>query len=125
MQQQDSFSLEYSFRGQPDLQQPKARNLPQGQLAALIKHRVDSENELYMELQLGRDHRPNSAPPDPHQFQLLTLTQQHEDHLNMMKTSNSWKNDTQLVSTPIYNPTCSSRQVWSNNKTIDHYHTTY
>lgn len=35
MMQQGSFKLDYPSRGQPDLQQPKARNQPQGQVPLL------------------------------------------------------------------------------------------
>ncbi|KAG0932004.1 hypothetical protein G6F57_010657 [Rhizopus arrhizus] len=48
-----------SFMIRSDLQQPKARNQPQGQLAALMKGRFESDNDLfYLEQQ-----RSNSAPP--------------------------------------------------------------
>lgn len=37
--QQGPFKLDYSNRVQPDLQQPKARNQPQGQVINNIKER--------------------------------------------------------------------------------------
>ncbi|GAA5804849.1 hypothetical protein HPULCUR_010357 [Helicostylum pulchrum] len=98
------FKLDYPSRGQPDLQQPKARNQPQGQLAALMRGRVDSENEQYLVDTMQHDQRPSSAPPDPHQFQFPVLGQ-----------PSNWKtNNNQPIASPLYDPS-SSRQVWSNN----------
>lgn len=36
--QQGAFKLDYPNRGQPDLQQPKARNQPQGQVITNFYH---------------------------------------------------------------------------------------
>ncbi|KAI9362157.1 hypothetical protein BD770DRAFT_382078 [Pilaira anomala] len=120
--QQGPFKMDYPNRGQPDLQQPKARNQPQGQLAALMRGRVDSENELYLVDNMQHDQRPSSAPPDPHQFQFPILSNQ----------PTSWKTHNQPIPSPLYDPSSSSRQVWSNNSkkptrpaTLDTYHSKF
>ncbi|KAG0170012.1 mRNA binding protein puf3 [Apophysomyces sp. BC1034] len=73
----------------PDIQQPKARNQPQGQLAALMRGRGDGDTDLYLG-SLEEHERSSSAPPDQH----------------LMYPS--WKN-AQPVASPLYDP---SRQLW-------------
>ncbi|KAF7732096.1 mRNA binding protein puf3 [Apophysomyces ossiformis] len=73
----------------PDIQQPKARNQPQGQLAALMRGRGDGDTDLYLG-SLEEHERSSSAPPEQH----LVYP--------------SWKS-TQPVASPLYDP---SRQLW-------------
>ncbi|KAI8994619.1 armadillo-type protein [Pilobolus umbonatus] len=126
----NSFILDYSLRGQPDIQQPKARNQPQGQLAALMRGRIDSgDNELYFDMQQEHEQRPSSAPPDPHPFQLPILSDRQtinnssslsnstnvdDPQTILLRNNNLWRNS-QVIPPPLYDPS-SSRQVWSNQK---------
>jgi hypothetical protein len=78
-----------------------------------------SENEMYLDLV---DQRPNSAPPSD-QFQFP-----EGDSLTRNNNAN-WKSNNQPVASPLYDPSSSSRQVWSNNTkkmarpaTMDNYH---
>lgn len=88
-------------------------------LAALMRGRVDAENELYLDMQHEREQRPNSAPPDPHQFQFPVISQPatNEEHtMNMMRKNSAWNTSTQPIASPIFDPSSSSRQVWSSNQ---------
>ncbi|KAG1174627.1 hypothetical protein G6F70_004733 [Rhizopus microsporus] len=70
-----------SFIIRSDLQQPKARNQPQGQLAALMRGRFEPDSDLfYLEQQ---EQRSNSAPPDP----LIQFPISQEEQLLI----NNWK----------------------------------
>lgn len=91
-----------------------------------MRGRVDSENELYLVDSMQQlDQRPSSAPPDPHQFQFPVLATQQQNNP-------AWKNNNQPVASPLYDPSSSSRQVWSNNSkkqarpaTMDTYHSKF
>ncbi|KAL9559043.1 hypothetical protein MBANPS3_000606 [Mucor bainieri] len=122
---QQPFAMEFpSSRGQPDLQQPKARNQPQGQLAALMRGRMEPENELYLDLQQQQqqqqlqqlEQRPSSAPPDPRQFQFPMQNTATGEHVNLLGNNHhAWKSNNQPVASPLFDPSSSSRQVWSSN----------
>lgn len=93
-----------------------------------MRGRVDSENEMYLVDNMHQhDQRPSSAPPDPHQFQFPVLSnqQQQQQHTNnnnntndehLMRNAAAWKTNNQPVASPLYDPSSSSRQVWSNTK---------
>lgn len=85
-----------------------------------MRGRIDSENEMYLlDNMQQHDQRPSSAPPDPHQFQFPVLPVQQQQQLNqehMMRNSNAWKSNNQPVASPLYDPSSSSRQVWSSSK---------
>ncbi|KAI8344917.1 hypothetical protein BD560DRAFT_14436, partial [Blakeslea trispora] len=104
MMQHNPFSMDFSSsRAQLDLQQPKARNQPQGQLAAMMRGRLDVENELYLDL----NERPSSAPPDPRSFQPGQATT--EDPMTLLRNHHAWKPEP--VSSPLLHD--SSRPLWS------------
>jgi hypothetical protein len=91
-----------------------------------MRGRVDAE-DFYLDGQQECEQRPNSAPPDHHQFQfpppsssILSSERNNEESLNavMMRNASSntsWKPN-QNVQSPLFDPTSSSRQVWSNPK---------
>lgn len=81
-----------------------------------MRGRVDSENEMYLVDNMHQhEQRPSSAPPDPHQFQFPVLTNTNDDH--GIRNANTWKtNNNPPIASPLYDPSSSSRQVWSNNK---------
>ncbi|KAI9315198.1 hypothetical protein BX666DRAFT_367736 [Dichotomocladium elegans] len=58
---------QHTTPSQLDIQQPKARNQPQGQLAALMRGKGD-DRDYYFDSPRELEHRSSSAPPDQHQM---------------------------------------------------------
>ncbi|KAL0087905.1 hypothetical protein J3Q64DRAFT_1697688 [Phycomyces blakesleeanus] len=104
----NAFMSEYSTRQQPDIQQPRAMNQPQGQLAALMRGRGDGDNELYLDMPLDHE-RSSSAPPDPLIYGDNGLRRNPEMPGRM--NSQQWKGS--QIGTPLIYPTASARQLWS------------
>lgn len=99
-----------------------------------MRGRMEPENDLYLDLQQQQqqqhEQRPSSAPPDPHQFQFPIQNNNSEENVNLLR-NNAWKSNNQPVASPLFDPSSSSRQVWSNNKnnktrpSIDQYYSKY
>ncbi|KAI9030751.1 armadillo-type protein [Phycomyces nitens] len=104
----NAFMSEYSNRQQPDIQQPRAMNQPQGQLAALMRGRGDGDTELYMDMPLDHE-RSSSAPPDPLIYGDNGLRRNPE--IPGRINSQQWKSS--QIATPLIYPTASARQLWS------------
>jgi hypothetical protein len=81
-----------------------------------MRGRVDSENELYLDMQHEREQRPSSAPPDPHQFQFPAISQPPSNEEHVMRKNSAWSTNNQPIASPIFDPSSSSRQVWSNSQ---------
>ncbi|CAO3627088.1 unnamed protein product [Mucor fragilis] len=81
-----------------------------------MRGRMEPENELYLDLQQQQqqqlEQRPSSAPPDPHPFQFPI--QNTTQTTGVLGSSNAWKSNNQPVASPLFDPSSSSRQVWSN-----------
>ncbi|CAO3594866.1 unnamed protein product [Absidia cylindrospora] len=95
----NTFMTDFNLKGEPNIQQPQAKTLPQGQLAAMIRGRHDDHDaELTLDFE-----RTTSAPPtNP----LLYVDKSVLDD-GFSSTDPTWKTQAAMM-----DPT-PSRQVWS------------
>lgn len=82
----------------------------------------DFENEMYFASDSSLEQRPNSAPIPPlveqqRQFQFGLVSSSGSHHSQQHNEDMSrWKSQQQVAS-PLYDPSSSSRQLWSSSST--------